>query len=136
MSEQKYIGAKTSVWMFQLAFLIFLLIFILQTIYFFVSESSFSIFPFSFIGLFFFMKINTLSYDENNICVTNFKGKKTYLRSADFSVEPIVFFLDFYWIKFSTTNEKYLFTPQIGKTFGTSESASTAKEIEKLLKKE
>ena len=41
------------------------------------------------------------------------------------------FFLDFYWIKFSTTNEKYLFTPQIGKTFGTTDSASIAKEIEK-----
>ncbi len=135
MSEQKYIGAKTSVWMFQLAFLIFLLIFILYTIYFFISESSFSIFPFPFLGLLFFMKINTLSYDENKIYVRNFKGKKAYLRSADFSVEPIVFFLDFYWIKFSTTNEKYLFTPQIGKTFGTTDSASTAKEIEKLLKK-
>ncbi len=136
MSEQKYIGAKTSVWMFQLAFFIFLMIFILQTIYFFVSESSFSIFPFSFICLFFFMKINTLSYDENNLYVTNFKGKRTYLRSADFSVEPIVFFLDFYWIKFSTTNEKYLFTPQIGQIFGTSNCESTAKEMEKLLKKQ
>lgn len=91
MSEQKYIGAKASVWMFQLAFFIFLLIFILQTIYFFVSESSFSTFPFSLIGLLFFMRVNTISYDENNLYITNFKGKKTYLRSADFSVEPIVF---------------------------------------------
>lgn len=135
MSEQKYIGAKTSVWMFQFAFLIFLLIFILQTIYFFVSESSFSTFPFPLIGLLFFMKVNTISHDENNIYVTNFKGKKPYLRSADFSVEPIVFFLDFYWIKFFTTNEKYLFTRQIGTVFGTSDSSLTAKEIEKLLKK-
>ncbi len=136
MSEQKYMGAKTSVWMFQLAFFIFLLIFILQTIYFFILEPSLSTFPFSFIGLFIFMKINTLSYDENNLYVTNFKGKKSYLRSTDFSVEPIVFFLDFYWIKFSTTNEKYLFTPQIGQIFGTSNCESTAKEMEKLLKKQ
>ncbi|MEA5402081.1 hypothetical protein VB776_04080 [Arcicella sp. DC2W] len=82
------------------------------------------------------MKINTLSYDKSNIYVTNFKSKKSYLRSANFSVEPIVFFLDFYWIKFSTTNEKYLFTPQIGQIFGTSDSSLTAKEIEKLLKKQ
>ncbi|MEA5259621.1 hypothetical protein VB264_17620 [Arcicella aquatica] len=136
MSKQKYIGARASVRMYRIIVFVFLSLSIIEAVYFFMSDLSVSIYFFTILGLTFFMKINSISYDEKCIYVSNYKGKKTYLRSVDFSIEPIVFFLDFYWVKFSETNEKYLFSPQIGQIFGTTDSGSTAKEIEKMLKTE
>lgn len=136
MSKQQYIGARTSVWMYRITFFVFVSLFMIESVFFFISDLSVYIYLISIIGLMFFMNINSISYDEKNIYIFNYKGKKTYLRSVDFSIEPIVFFLDFYWVKFSETNEKYLFSPQIGQIFGTTDSGSTAKEIEKMLKTE
>ncbi|MDR6561260.1 MULTISPECIES: hypothetical protein [unclassified Arcicella] len=136
MSKKQYIGARASVWMYRIIFFVFVLLFMIESVFFFISDLSVYIYLISIIGLMFFMNINSISYNEKNIYICNYKGKKTYLRSVDFSIEPIVFFLDFYWVKFSETNEKYLFSPQIGQIFGTTDSGSTAKEIEKMLKTE
>jgi hypothetical protein len=132
MLKQKYIGAKTSV----LKYRVILFALLLFLIIIFLSDSKFSILPFSIMGIMVFLtKVSSITYDEKHIYIVNYKGKKSYLRSVDFNIQPIVFFLDFYWIKFPTTNERYLFTPQVGQIFVTTDSNSTAKEIEKMIKK-
>jgi hypothetical protein len=136
MLKQKYIGAKTSVLKYRVILFALLLFLIINSFYFFLSDSKFSILPFSIMGIMVFLtKISSITYDEKHIYIVNYKGKKSYLRSVDFNIQPIVFFLDFYWIKFPTTNEKYLFSPQVGQIFGTTDSDSIAKEIEKMIKK-
>lgn len=135
MLKLKYIGAKASVLKYRIILFALLLFIIIDSFYLILSDSQFSVLSFFIIGMVFLTKLNSISYDENHIYIVNYKGKKSYLRSVDFNIQPIVFFLDFYWIKFPTTNEKYLFSPQVGQIFGTTDSDSTAKEIEKMIKK-
>lgn len=130
----KYISKKSNKWVYRAILLFFSIWVINEVVQIYDSIRAGGDFTFS--GLIipsliclFLTKLNTISYDNINIYIINYKGTQIHSRVDFDKIIPVISFLNFHWISFKSIGKKYLFFAGNMNIIGSLDSEEVAKQL-------
>ena len=130
----KYISKNSNKWIYRIILIFFSMWIIIELIQ--ILDSIKAGENITFLGLvipflicLFLTQLNTVSYDDSDVYIINYKGTRTHPRIDFDKIIPVISFLNFYWVCFNSNKERYLFFAGNMNIIGSFDSESVAKQL-------